>query len=219
MTRLGRHFFTADQMFGCEATATTRGFDSADDMRDAMIEAWNSAVDEDDLVWVLGDFTTAGCPPSAGLLDALNGTKYLVAGPLDPVFAPNAPDPKRLAERVRFYRSGGFTGVITGSGISRKSGRPLMVPVRGWSSLDHPQVILSHFPYDLTEAEGDGPDRFAAWRPKRLRADIPWLLHGHQAEWQVRRGQINVGVDSWGLVPVDAQLVVELIEEAESDAG
>lgn len=221
MGSLPRHFFTADNMFGDEHAATRRGFDSVGEMDAAMAQAWNSVVDERDLVWVLGNFTSAGRSPMAGLLDALNGAKYLVAGELDPVFAPNALDEKRLKSRVDFYREQGFKAVITGSGIARKFGHPLTVPVRGWSGLDHPRVIVSHFPFDMIEDERDGPDRFAKWRPKRPRSprggDMPWLLHGHGAEWRVRRDQVNVGADKWGLVPVDAQMVVDLIEEG-SDA-
>lgn len=216
MTRLPRHFFTADNLFGDETAAITRQFDSADEMDAAMVDAWNSVVGEHDVVWALGNFTAAGRPPSSALMDELNGSKYLVAGELDPVFAPNALDEKRLAHRVQHYRQLGFKGVITGSGIARKSGYPLTVPVRGWSGLDHPQVIVSHFPFDLVELEHGELDRFTPWRPRRPRAlknGIPWLLHGHEAEWTVRRDQVNVGVDKWGFVPVEAALVVELIED------
>lgn len=213
MAGLPRHFFTADTLFGDETAARTREFDSADEMDAALTDSWNNTVGERDLVWIMGNFATAGWPPQAGRVRALNGAKYLVAGELDPVFAANALDEKRLANRVGFYREIGFAGVITGSGMAKKTGRPLTVPLRGWSDLDHPQVILSHFPYDLTESERGELDLFARWRPKRPRADVPWLLHGHQAEWGVRRSQVNVGMDRWGFVPVDAELVVALIED------
>lgn len=218
MTRLPRHFFTADNLFGDETAATARQFDSADEMDSAMVDAWNSAVGERDLVWALGNFSSPSYVPRAGLLRALNGEKYLVAGELDPVFAPNVPNEKRLRNRVDYYREQGFKAVITGSGIGRKFGHPLTVPVRGWSGLDYPQVIVSHFPFDLTEPERGELDRFISWRPKRPRSNVPWLLHGHAAEWTVRRDQVNVGVDKWGFVPVEAALVVELIEDG-SDVG
>jgi calcineurin-like phosphoesterase family protein len=215
MSRLPRHFFTADNMFGCEVTADTRGFPSVDDMDKAMVERWNDVVGEDDLVWILGDFH-AVMPPMPGLLRELHGTKYLVAGPMDRVFPPHALDPKRLAERVAYYREIGFKGVITGTGVARKTGRPLVLPLRPRRDMPSRPVILSHFPYDLTEHEEGGLDRFGTWRPKRPRGGgAPWLLHGHNADWVVNERQVNVGADAWSFEPVGAEMVEALIEDAE----
>lgn len=215
MTRLSRHFFTADTMFGCEVTAETRGFPSAADMDEAMIELWNGVVDEDDLVWVLGDFH-ASVPPMPGLLRELHGTKYLVAGPMDRVFPPHAHSKKRLAEQVAHYREIGFKGVITGTGIARKTGRPLVLPLRPRRDMPPETVIVSHFPYDLTEHEKGKQDRFGTWRPKRPRGEgAPWLLHGHNADWVVNEHQVNVGADAWGFEPVGADMIVALIEDNE----
>lgn len=212
MNRLPRHFFTADNMFGDEVAADARGFVGPDEMNEAMIDRWNCAVGENDLVWVLGDFHTVNRLPTPSLLRELHGVKYLVAGPLDSVFSPNAGSEKNLLTRTRFHREQiGFKAVVTGAGIARKTGRPLMLPLRLRADNLPQPVILSHFPYDATESERGQPDRFAQWRPKR---GSGWLLHGHQAEWVVQGTQINVSADVWDLEPVGADVVIGLIEGA-----
>ncbi len=216
MFRPVRQFFTADQMFGDDSAAEAREFESPDEMLDALVGGWNGVVGHDDVVWVLGNFTVAGCPPSAALMRALNGTKYLVAGPSDPVFMPNTQGEKQLAFRVARYREQGFKAVVTGRAIARRTGLPVTLPLRTRQDNLATPVSVSHFPYDLTEPERGEQDAYAPWRPKRPRSgSAPWLLHGHQAEWGVQKRQINVGVDCWGFEPVDVATVIALIEDAD----
>lgn len=217
MARVGRQFFTADTMFGDDYAATERQFKSADEMDEHMIGAWNAVVGTADTVWILGNFHSASLIPRPELLRALHGSKYLVAGELDAVFAPNALDAGRLRTRVKFFREQlGFTGVVTGSAIARKTGRPLVLPLRPRRDMPPETVIVSHFPYDLTEHEKGKQDRFGTWRPKRPRGEgAPWLLHGHNADWVVNEHQVNVGADAWGFEPVGADMIVALIEDNE----
>ena len=76
-------FFTADQHFyhyniirHCQ-----RPFSSVAEMNKTIIDNWNSVVNKNDLVYVLGDFCWRGKPSQVNqmLLD-LNGNKYLVKG-------------------------------------------------------------------------------------------------------------------------------------------
>lgn len=58
-----------------------RGFSSAEEMNEALIEAWNSTVsDKGDLVYHLGDVTFGGREESATVLKRLNGQKHFVRG-------------------------------------------------------------------------------------------------------------------------------------------
>lgn len=211
MARVGRQFFTADTMFGDDYAATERQFKSADEMDEHMIGAWNAVVGTADTVWILGNFHSASLIPRPELLRALHGSKYLVAGELDAVFAPNALDAGRLRTRVKFFREQlGFTGVVTGSAIARKTGRPLVLPLRARQDNLPLLVIVSSFPYDAAEPG----DRFTRWRPTRPESGpAPWLLHG-KAEWRYTRDrQFNVSADSWGLEPVDVQIVIDMIRD------
>jgi calcineurin-like phosphoesterase family protein len=221
MSRLPRVFFTADNLFGCEATAETRGFPSVERMNGEMIERWNDVVGPDDLVWVLGDFHGIASPPQRALTQSLNGAKNLVAGPLDRTFPPTSLDDKRLRARIAAYRDIGFRSVVTGAAMMRRTGRPLVLPLRARADNPPLPVIVSHFPYDLTPTEEGHQDRFPAWRPKRPRTGpAPWLVHGHNADWVVNERQINVGTDAWGFEPVGAETVLALIADTEqAEAG
>lgn len=220
MGRFGRTFFTADTRFGDETAADNRGFGSVAEMDELLVEAWNSVVEPTDVVWVLGGFATVNSlmnpPDEMSPASKLNGTKYLVAGPTDRPFSLAQQGPKARERAVQLCRASGFTGVVTGTGIAKKTGRPVTLPLRGGSDGMPRPVVLSAFPYDMTASDMPGRDRFAAWRPKR---DGTWLLHGNDAEWVVQDHQINVGADKWGFEPVDAETVVALIEDTERGSG
>lgn len=213
MSRLGRTFFTADTLFSDERAANERQFGTVEEMDEALVAAWNAVVGPGDIVWILGNFHTAGLVPQAGRVRGLNGSKYLIAGEADKVFHGNVPDARRLKARVDYFRELGFAGVVTGSGIARKFGQPIRLPLRTRQDNEPLPVIVSPFTYDITEPG----DRFARWRPQRPKGgSAPWLLHG-AAEWRYTRdGQFNISADSWGLEPVDAQIVLDMIEEAEA---
>lgn len=217
MSRLGKTFFTADNLFGDEVAADQRGFRSPREMNEAMIDRWNGTVGTGDVVWVLGDFCTISSVVALDVTESLHGTKYLVSGPLDRPLPARVLGPDRIMQRAMFCRGLGFAAVVTGSGIGRKSGRPVTLPLRTRADNLATPVIVSHFPYDPTEAERGQPDRFTGWRPQRPRQGAaPWLLHGHCAEWGVKGEQINVGADVWDLEPVSTEMVLGLIEGAES---
>lgn len=216
MGRFGRTFFTADTMFGDEMAAHERDFSTVAEMDDAMIACWNASVGVDDIVWVLGGFATANAPDLMNKAHALNGRKYLIAGQADKPFWLAQKGVKGRELAVRESVGFGFTSVVTGTGVAKRTGRPISVPLRGWSDGGPRSVVLSPWPYDATELERGEPDRFKAWRPKRGNG---WLLHGHTAEWVLQDQQINVGADKWGFEPVDAETVVALIEDAEKNAG
>lgn len=73
-------FFTSDTHFFHKWAAKKRGFDSVEAMNLHMIEAWNSRVSPDDLVFHLGDVSFDNNMVTAGVLAALNGRIVLVRG-------------------------------------------------------------------------------------------------------------------------------------------
>jgi calcineurin-like phosphoesterase family protein len=75
-------FFTADLHFGhaniirhCD-----RPFASADEMDEALIHNWNSAIGLNDEVYILGDFTMRPAVEAHRYLTQLNGRKYFIRG-------------------------------------------------------------------------------------------------------------------------------------------
>ena len=76
-------WFTADTHFSHENIIRhcSRPFSSVGEMNLAMIERWNDVVDEDDVVYHLGDVAYR-CTRSQAqrILDALHGEKHLIQG-------------------------------------------------------------------------------------------------------------------------------------------
>lgn len=76
-------FFTSDHHFGHSGARSfyRRPFASVNEMDRQMIERWNSAIDQNDEVWHLGDFAVRQSPERvAALLHELHGHKHLIAG-------------------------------------------------------------------------------------------------------------------------------------------
>ena len=58
----------------------TRPFHSQEEHDNAMIDAWNSVVSPEDIVFVLGDFIMGAAGGVQPILNRLNGTIYLIKG-------------------------------------------------------------------------------------------------------------------------------------------
>ena len=91
-------YFIADTHFGDDAIRRyeNRPFETADQMDAALIRQWNNTVTDEDLVYVLGDFSVPGA--EARILSQLRGRKYLVKGNHD-------------TNTNEFYRQAGFCEV------------------------------------------------------------------------------------------------------------
>ena len=94
-------YFIADTHFGHKNIIAyeNRPFASVEDMDKALIENWNKAVQPEDTVFMLGDFSFYGKEQTAAICKSLNGIKYLVQGNHDR----NTP---------AWYRDCGFTEVF-----------------------------------------------------------------------------------------------------------
>lgn len=62
MTAFTKKFYISDTHFGHEAIigSCERPFSSVKEMDEFMIDAWNSTVSDDDIIYHLGDFAFAG---------------------------------------------------------------------------------------------------------------------------------------------------------------
>lgn len=115
-----RRFLIADTHFGHNNIIDyeNRPFHDAKEMDMKLIELWNSVVEKDDLVYMLGDFTLSRNKEIiANLLSKLNGRKVLIMGNHD------TRKPKDYVE----------------CGFEVATRKPMMV---------EPGVILMHEPFD-----------------------------------------------------------------------
>lgn len=189
-------WFTADQHFGHArllelSAARGAAFRTVTEMNAALIHNWNSVVQPDDTVWVLGDVDMHGKDRTLALVDQLVGTKILVAGNHDACWAGVRDGWKKRD----LYLAAGFTAVMDFAVATLPPLRPQAPATR---------VLLSHFPY---AGDSQAEDRFAQFR---LRDEGMPLLHGHVhdsfRERRTAKGTwgVNVGVDWWDYAPVSA---------------
>lgn len=189
-------FFTSDLHLGhiniiplCD-----RPFEDVDDMNEMIVQNWNTDVQEDDVVWVLGDVAMGSFVDSMALVRRLNGRKILIPGNHDRI-SPAYPDqrPHKVREARMAYRNAFFDIYPNGLTISL------------YGSYTSQAVRLSHYPY---VSEGDeGRPELDAYRP--VDDGLP-LLHGHvHSLWTTNGRQFNVGVDVHGFRPVPIEVVGE----------
>lgn len=79
---MGKTFFISDVHFGHKNALAydNRPFTSIEEHDKVLIENWNSVVNIDDDVWVLGDISWHNATKTIGLLSQLNGGKHLIVG-------------------------------------------------------------------------------------------------------------------------------------------
>lgn len=82
MGEAGRNFYISDTHFGHSGVIRfdNRPFMSVEEMEEAIIERWNSAVTDDDTVYVLGDFSWYKEEKTLEILGRLPGRKVLIKG-------------------------------------------------------------------------------------------------------------------------------------------
>lgn len=171
-------WFTSDLHLGHEKVAELRGFESTMAHDYAVSFRWIERVSDRDTVWVLGDLCMSDPEYALKCIANLPGTKHLIAGNHDACHPMH-----RRAHKMqpRYFGPGRFASV-----------QPFArVKVNGTD------VMLSHFPYTADRGE----TRYPQWRLPDLGG---WLLHGHTHLPEVRTGprEIHVGLDAWGLAPV-----------------
>ncbi len=80
-----------------------RGFASAEEMNEYMIQQWNSAVNKNDTVYILGDFSLANGSLTSGILENLKGKKHLIIGNHDGKYLGDKGFEDRLLQSRRVY--------------------------------------------------------------------------------------------------------------------
>jgi len=80
-------FVISDTHFNHEfiIKACNRPFSNVEEMNYTLINNWNSVVDDDDLVYHLGDFGWGGITKLLGIFTQLKGKKILIKGNHDPL--------------------------------------------------------------------------------------------------------------------------------------
>lgn len=207
-------WFTSDHHFGHRNIARLAGrpFPDTDDgvheMNETMVDAWNTAVAAHDDVFVLGDFALGKIADTLGIVDRLNGNKYLIAGNHDrcsPAYY-KTPSEEKVAAWHQKYLDAGFDLI----GQSGTIGADVLTAVTPNSE----SVLLHHFPYT---GDSHYDDRYTDHRPVD---EGGWLIHGHVHEaWRQRGRQINVGVDAWAGSPVPIETIAEMIAAGEQNIG
>lgn len=211
-------WFTADLRLGDKSALLNRPFETVDEMNTTIIEKWNERVDPGDTVWVLGNFGSGHVYDSIALASLLHGRKILVAGAHDQCFHGYEADRDRgaLERWVAVYREAGFSSVVTGKAMLKRTGRPVTIALR--HSFGEPPVLsvrLSHFPLE-GDSDPAQPDRYARYRPRSSTkpGSDPWLLHGHVGNaWTVNDRQVNVGVAVWDFAPVSSDTLLSVITD------
>lgn len=79
---MSKIFYTADLHFGHSniIKLCKRPFDSVDEMNKVLIQKWNDKVDQDDTVFILGDFAFKSSENPGNLISKLKGHKFLIQG-------------------------------------------------------------------------------------------------------------------------------------------
>ena len=175
-----------------------RPYDNVEAMNDDLLHRWNSLIDDDDLVFILGDLAMGQRTESVPLFAEFNGRKLLIAGNHDHVWGHSKQaQGERSQEWFDLYqKQGGIQGVSD----------ELATTLNG-------QVVqMCHFPY---AGDSQDEDRYLEARPEDVGR---WLLHGHvHTEWRQRGRMINVGVDAWGGYPVGINTLERLMRNGEQD--
>jgi calcineurin-like phosphoesterase family protein len=198
-------WFTADQHFGHArllelSAARCAAFPTVAEMNARLVHNWNSVVQPEDTVWVLGDFDMHGKDASLTLVEQLVGAKILVSGNHDSCWA----GVREGWKNRDLYLAAGFAAVMDFAVTTLPPLRPQAPATR---------VLMSHFPY---AGDSHDEDRYAQFR---LRDEGIPLLHGHVHEsFRERRTKkgtwhINVGVDWWDYAPVSADRLAQHLEE------
>ncbi|WP_400203265.1 metallophosphoesterase [Methanomethylophilus alvi] len=79
---MSMNYYIADTHFGDERIIgyCDRPFATVEEMTETIINRWNSVVDANDDVYIVGDFACGDISNLKEIIDSLNGRKYLIPG-------------------------------------------------------------------------------------------------------------------------------------------
>lgn len=181
-------WFTSDLHFGHRFVSGLRGFDSAVDHDQHLIDRWTRNVSKNDQVWVLGDIAVSSPTSALEIIHSLPGVKHLIAGNHDGCHPMHRDSHKWQPKYLAAFAS---------------------VQPFARRRIDGAEVLLSHFPYSKDRHE-------ARYMQYRLRDEGAWLLHGHTHGPERMEGrEIHVGLDAWDMSPVPIHTIAEMIGGAQ----
>jgi len=99
---MGKNFYISDTHFSHEIIIKFDGrpFENAEEMNEILVSNWNSVVEKDDVVYLLGDFMWRFRDEDFYFAKRLNGRKRLIKGNHDRTHNKNF---KRLFEDISYY--------------------------------------------------------------------------------------------------------------------
>lgn len=185
-------WFTADAHFGHRLVAGLRGFTDPAEHDAALVESVNATVRPGDQVWWLGDMSAGSPAPVFAAMPRLHGEHHLIAGNHD-----RCNSMFRDAHRWQPQFLAHFASV---QAFARRR-------VAGI------EVLLSHYPYVTADGQADRDE--VRGTQYRLPDEGRWLLHGHthMADQRVHDRQIHVGLDAWGLAPVNLDTIASIVTQ------
>ncbi|ALC06495.1 hypothetical protein CDES_10600 [Corynebacterium deserti GIMN1.010] len=187
-------WFTSDLHLGHEFVASLRGFDDTRDHDEVILGHLKEMVQPGDVLWVLGDI-------SSGSLRAEERALGLIAQRLVGVekhFVPGNHDSCHPMFRRAYQRQGRFLEVFDSVQAFQRM---------KWEG---EEVYLSHFP----RPGQDHPGMESRYDDLRLR--VPLLVHGHlHSQFPMTGpGQVDVGMEAWGLRPTPQVMVAQKLWES-----
>ena len=186
-------WFTSDLHVGHRMVAGLRGFGDDTDAHDAALAAnWDTVIQPDDQVWVLGDLTGRRGDEQRGLdwIMERPGIKHLISGNHDASHPLHSRAHKAQQDYLSVFAS------VQSAGVRKISGQ---------------RVLLSHFPYGSAGGDHTETIRYPEWRFPDLGG---WLIHGHtHSSIQQRGRQLHVGVDAHQLAPVSLHWIEQRINQ------
>lgn len=188
-------WLTSDLHFGHPKVAAVRGFRDFQEHDDSIVAKWRRMVQRDDEIWVLGDISSGGEESqlrALATLLTLPGHKRLVAGNHDSVHPMHG---RKVLRWMPFYLDV-FEHVCSEARLN----------------VEGEKLRLSHFP---SMADHTEKPRYMDWRPPH---GEHWIIHGHtHSNIAITADlEINVGLDAWGLKPVNLGEIGKMIRQYRS---
>lgn len=205
-------WFTSDLHLGHPFIAELRGFAEVEEHDRVILDNLAKSLNSGDELWVLGDISSGWEPQEERALNQLAELFAQFRGGADPLRAyliSGNHDSSHPLHEWAYTRQPRFLEVF--DAVQERQ-------VMHWQDPqgEDREVWLSHFPRPGYEHAGM-ESRF-----DELRLNVPYLLHGHlhSSAPVTAPGQVDMGVEAWGLAPVEqAEVMATLWESTRKKAG
>lgn len=99
-------YLTSDLHFGHKNIIKYehRNYETVDEMDKDYIKKWNNKVEENDLIYILGDFSWYKAEKTMEILKQLKGRKVLIVGNHDEIYLNNKDFDRTLFEEICYYK-------------------------------------------------------------------------------------------------------------------